>query len=152
MRWHLWTLLLLALAGIGVSGYLTYAEFTNTELLCLGDGNPCEVVQTSIYAQIGPIPVAVLGLAGYMFLALVTVLQLKTSGESRKALAGLSFGLALGAFLYSAYLSYLQRFVIGEICTWCVASAAIITLIFALTVWELRALTLSDSPPDASDA
>ncbi len=137
--WRLWTILCLAVAGIGVSGYLTYAKFTNTGLFCLGEGNPCEIVQTSIYAQIGPLPVAVLGLMGYVVFVIVTAWQLKTSGETRKALAGLNFGLALGAFLYSAYLSYLQRFVIGALCTWCVVSAVIVTLIFALTIWELRA-------------
>lgn len=141
MRWRLWTILLLALCGVGVSGYLTYSKFANTELFCLGEGNPCEVVQTSVYAQIGPIPVALVGLGGYLLFALVTALQLRTSGERRRALAGLNFGLALGAFLYSLYLSYLQRFVIGALCTWCVVSALLVTLIFALTVWELRAVT-----------
>lgn len=145
--WRLWTILFLAIAGIGVSGYLTYSKLTNTELLCLGEGNPCEVVQMSIYAQIGPIPVAVLGLMGYIVFVIVTALQLKTSGESRKALAGLNFGLALGSFLYSAYLSYLQRFVLGALCTWCVASAVIVTLIFALAIWELRALYPAEPSP-----
>ncbi|MCS6936519.1 MAG: vitamin K epoxide reductase family protein [Candidatus Bipolaricaulota bacterium] len=152
MKWRLWVILCLALAGVGVSGYLTYSKLTNTELLCLGEGNPCEVVQTSIYAYIGPIPVALLGLGGYLLFVLVTALQLKASGERRKTLAGLNFGLALGAFLYSLYLSYLQRFVIGAFCLWCVVSALIVTLIFVLSVWELRVLTASCSAPDASDA
>jgi uncharacterized membrane protein len=46
--------------------------------------------------------------------------------------------LAGGAVLFTAYLTYLELFVIHAICRWCVASAAIILLTFGLSLWDLR--------------
>jgi len=76
-------------------------------------------------------------------------LQLRSSLERRRTLAGLNFGLALGAFLYSVYLTYLELFVIYAICTWCVISAVLVTLILILATWELVALTRE--PYEASE-
>ncbi len=140
-RWRLWTSGVLALLGIGVSGYLTYEKFSGGQLICLGGGQGCEIVQHSSYSQIGPIPVAVLGLIGYLIFLVVTALQLRSPLERRRMLAGLHFGLALGAFLYSVYLTYLELFVIYAICTWCVISAVLVTLILIFATWELIALT-----------
>ncbi len=139
--WRLWTIVTLSLIGLGVAGYLTYEKFTGGGLICLGGSQECEIVQNSPYSQIGPIPVAVLGLLGYLIFLVVTALQLRSSLERRRMLAGLNFGLALGAFLYSVYLTYLELFVIYAICTWCVISAVLVTLILILATWELVALT-----------
>jgi uncharacterized membrane protein len=140
-RWRLWTIATLALIGLGVAGYLTYEKFTGGGLICWGGSQQCEIVQNSPYSQIGPLPVAVLGLMGYLIFLTVTALQLRSSLERRRTLAGLNFGLALGAFLYSVYLTYLELFVIYAICTWCVISAVLVTLILILATWELVALT-----------
>jgi uncharacterized membrane protein len=140
-RWRLWTIGVLALLGIGVSSYLTYEKLIGGQLVCLGGGQGCEIVQYSPYSQIGPIPVAVLGLIGYLSFLVVTALQLRSSRERRRMLAGLNFGLALGAFLYSVYLTYLELFVIYAICSWCVVSAIVVTLILILATWEVVALT-----------
>lgn len=140
--WRLWAITVLALIGLGVAGYLTYEKFTGGGLVCLGGSQECEIVQNSPYSQIGPIPVATLGLVGYLIFLVVTALQLRASSvESRRVLAGLNFGLALGAFLYSVYLTYLELFVIYAICTWCVISALVVTLILILATWELIALS-----------
>ena len=140
--WRLWAIAVLAVIGLGVAGYLTYEKLSGGELICLGGGQECEIVQNSPYSQIGPIPVAVLGLMGYLVFLVVTALQLRTSSlERRRTLAELNFGLALGAFLYSLYLTYLELFVIYAICTWCVISAILVTLILIVATWELVVLT-----------
>ena len=62
---------LVALAGVGVAGYLTWAHFADSTVLCVAGGG-CETVQESEYAEIAGIPVALLGLGSYLtILALV---------------------------------------------------------------------------------
>lgn len=140
-RWRLWGISVLALSGLGVAGYLTYEKFSGGGLICWGGSQDCETVQNSPYSQVGPIPVAVIGLIGYLVVLVVTAVQRRTSSlETRRTLAGVNFGLALGAFLYSVYLTYLELFVIYAICTWCVISAVLMTLILVLAIWELIAL------------
>ncbi len=140
--WRLWGISVLALIGLGVAGYLTYEKFSGGGLICWGGSQDCETVQNSPYSQVGPIPVAVIGLIGYLVFFVVTAVQIRTSSlETRRILAGVNFGLALGAFLYSVYLTYLELFVIYAICTWCVISAVLVMLILVLAVWELTALS-----------
>lgn len=107
----------LAVAGLLVSAYLTWAHLVGAEPVC-GLGGGCRAVQASRYAAVMGIPVPMLGLAGYAGLLLAAILR----GE-----AGAYLGLlvVLVGALFSAYLTYLEVFVIGAICQWCVASAAI---------------------------
>ena len=55
-----------------------------------------------------------------------------------RALSSLAFAVALAGALYSAYLTYLELFEIEAICAWCVASAAVVTLIALLSAPDLR--------------
>jgi uncharacterized membrane protein len=80
-------------------------------------------VQTSDYAKLAGIPVAVLGLIGYVLI----LASLFVPGENG-AFAGAV--IALSGFAFSAYLTYRELFTIDAICQWCVASA-IITLVIA---------------------
>jgi uncharacterized membrane protein len=80
------------------------------------------------------IPVAVLGLAGYLVIGAV----LLTPGQSARLAAA---ALAISGFGFSAYLTYLELAVIDAICQWCVASATLMTALAMLTVWRL---TLND--------
>lgn len=123
-------LLALTLAGVAVAGYLTWVHYAGLEPICAGSGGGCERVQSSSYAELAGVPVAVLGLAGY-----VAILgSLLVRGEAaRLATAALS----LAGMGFSAYLTYLELFVIDAICQWCVASAALMTAIAALAVWRV---------------
>ena len=108
----------LAVAGLLVSAYLTWAHLVGAEPVCGLGGGGCRAVQASRYAAVLGIPVPMLGLAGYAGLLLAAILR---GG------AGAYLGLlvvVVGA-LFSVYLTYLEIFVIGAICQWCVASAAI---------------------------
>jgi uncharacterized membrane protein len=119
------TALVLALAGLAVAGYLTYVHYAELEPLC-GLGGDCERVQTSVYAEVGGVPVALLGLLGYALI----LASLVVPGD-----AGLVGGAALSltGFGFSAYLTYRELFTIEAICSWCVASAVLLTLLAVVT-------------------
>ena len=116
---------LLSVIGIGVAGYLTYTHYAGLKVLCLSSGG-CETVQSSVYSKLDGIPVAVLGLAGYIGI----LFSLFFRNELARA-AG--FGLALVGFLFSMYLTYRELFTIKAICQWCVSSAVIMTVLTILT-------------------
>lgn len=124
----------LAVAGLLISAYLTWVHYMGVAPVCVGGSGSCETVQSSSYATIFGVPVAVLGLVGYSGLLFSALLQ----GE-----VGVYLGIliALVGVLFSAYLTYLEVFVIHAICEWCVASAAI--MVAALVCASIRARILT---------
>ena len=118
---------LLALAGVAVAGYLTYVHYEDLEPLCVGGGGGCEKVQSSEFAKLAGVPVAVLGLAGYLLI----LGSLAVPGEAGRFSGAL---LALSGFGFSAYLTYLELFEIDAICQWCVVSAILMTALVPATV------------------
>ena len=116
---------IVCLLGIGIAGYLTYVHYEGLKVLCLASGG-CETVQSSRYAKLEGIPVAVLGLASYVTI----LLSLAIPGDAGRA-AG--FGVALIGFLFSMYLTYRELFTIHAICQWCVASAVLMTALAIMT-------------------
>lgn len=122
---------LVALAGVGVAGYLTWTHYADASVICVAGGG-CETVQESEYAAIAGIPVAVLGLAAY-----ATILAL-VAWDAPSARLGAAM-LALVGLVFSAYLLALQLFVIDAICIWCVANDVVIAPALAvLTALRLR--------------
>lgn len=122
---------LTALAGLAVAGYLTWAHYADTSVVCVVGGS-CEEVQSSEYAEIVGIPVALLGLLSYAtILALIAWdVPLARLGSAMLALVGLLFGI---------YLLVVQLFVIDALCTWCVVNDALIAPALAvLTAVRLR--------------
>ena len=122
----------LAALGLGVAAYLTYVHYAGVEPICTGGGG-CEKVQTSTYAKLAGVPVALLGLAGYLGI----LASLRVPGERGVAITAL---LALIGFGFSLYLTYLELFEIDAICQWCVASAVLMTLLAGLSVARLLRL------------
>jgi uncharacterized membrane protein len=121
-----------AALGLGVAGYLTYVHYAGIDPVCTGGGG-CEKVQTSSYASLAGVPVAVIGLAGY----LAILGSLRFEGERGAVATAL---LALAGFGFSLYLTYLELFEIDAICQWCVASAVLMTLLAGLSVARLLRL------------
>lgn len=119
-------LALVATAGVLISAYLTWTHVWGVPPVCVGGGGGCETVQTSRYSEIAGVPVAALGLLAYAALLLSAVLR----GESA---VFLGLFVALVGVLFSAYLTYLELFVIGAVCQWCVASAALMVASLILT-------------------
>jgi uncharacterized membrane protein len=139
--------LILALIGTGIAGYLTWVHYAGLQVVCLAGGGGCEKVQSSDYAELAGIPVALLGLLGYLGI-LASLLAPEDTGRLAAAF------LALVGFGFSMYLTWAELFRIHAICQWCVASAVIMT---ALTVISLVRLLRYDEPrtsasPDSATA
>jgi uncharacterized membrane protein len=115
----------LAVVGVVISSYLVYVHYRGISPICVSGGGGCEKVQNSRYAEFAGVPVALLGLIGYLAIIAGTFVQ----GDLGRMLGAL---LGLGAFGFSAYLTYLELFEIRAICQWCVASAVVATLIAIL--------------------
>jgi uncharacterized membrane protein len=115
--------------GLAIAGYLTWTHYAGGEPACIASGG-CERVQTSSYAELAGIPVALLGVAGYA--AILATLAIR--GESGLVLSALA---ALVGFGFSAYLTYVELFTIHAVCQWCVASAIAMTLLAAAAVLRL---------------
>jgi uncharacterized membrane protein len=112
----------LALAGAGVAAYLTATKLSGAAPVCATGG--CETVQSSPYAEVAGMPVAVLGLIGYAAILLTALVP----GPNSAAL-GVAFS-AIGV-AFSGYLLYAQLGPIGAVCQWCVANDAVISLLAA---------------------
>jgi uncharacterized membrane protein len=114
----------LAAVGLGIAVYLTIVHYSGGNPIC-ASSHGCETVQHSRYAKLAGIPVAVIGLAGY-----VAVLSrlVRDRPDTRLAAAGAT----MVGFGFSAYLTYLELFKIKAICQWCVASAVIMTALMGL--------------------
>lgn len=136
LRWGL--LAALALAGIGISSYLTFTHFADQPVACAGLGE-CNTVQTSDYAEVLGIPVAALGLA-FCAALLGLVLWRLTDLDLAAEWAPLAvFSMTLGGVAYAAYLTYIELFVLEAICIWCVSLAFVITASLLISAVEIFA-------------
>lgn len=122
-------MIVLATVGLGVASYLTYVHYSGSPPVCTAGGS-CLKVQTSIYSKLAGVPVALMGLIGYV--AILASL-LAPENESTR-FATLVFTLA--GFGFSAYLTYRELFSIHAICEWCASSAGIMTILTLLAIWR----------------
>ena len=130
-----YTLLALALIGLGDTLYLSYYHYLNIVPTCVIKG--CEIVLTSGYAQFFGVPVSYIGLVYYVYMFSLAILL---------AIEPRSFALRLGAlvytaigFLYSVYaIFYVQLTLLGTICQFCALSALTTLLLFMTVVWHWR--------------
>ncbi len=133
-RWRDGALIALSLLGMAVAGYLTYVETQGVAAFC-GPVGDCNTVQSSPYAKLfGVLHVSLLGLIGYM--AILGVWAWGRWGWGRLCAYAPLVVLALTLFgvLFSIYLTYLEPFVIGAVCIWCVTSAVIMTLLMLVSL------------------
>jgi uncharacterized membrane protein len=133
--WLQLTTLLLSLAGAGVSVYLTIAHYTTSSILaCSGNGTiNCAKVTTSPESIVfGIFPVAVLGLAFYVFMVAVN-----TPWAWRARLPVIRWarlGSVIIGMVFVLYLVYTELFTLNAICLWCTSVHVITFLLFALIV------------------
>ncbi len=132
-------LALLALVGSGVAGYLTYVHWFNKSIACAGFYT-CETVAQSDYAWIGGVPVAFLGLLGYLAILAVSLFWLTTGDRFQNRPLLLVWGMSVAGFAYSAYLTYVELFVIDAVCIWCATSAIVMTAVFLVSTVALLTL------------
>lgn len=136
---------LLALIGTFVAFYLmAYSLGWMGSLIC--GVSSCETVQQSSYSKIGPVPVAAIGLVGYLILLVAAVAGLQPGRRKSKAIGGLLFSGAVIGVLFSAYLTWLEVAVIHAWCIWCATSAVLITLIFFATLPEVARMRHGGTP------
>lgn len=134
-----WIIPLLCAIGIGVAGYLAYVETTQTTAVC-GPVGDCNTVQQSEYARLfGVLPIGVLGLMGYAGI-LTAWLIARSARKDLADIAAISlFGMAAFGTLFSIYLTFLEPFVIGATCAWCLTSAVLITVLMLLAAGPTKA-------------
>ena len=123
------------LVGVGIAAYLTYVHYAGVAPVCTTGG--CEKVQTSKYAELGSVPVALLGLVAYVVLLVLAALR-----GIEAATVGVF--VAVVGLAFSGYLLWAQLGPIGAICQWCLGNDLRITVVAALYV--VRMLTESPSP------
>jgi uncharacterized membrane protein len=145
------TMIAITLIGLGVASYLTYIHYAGIKPLCGRNGGGCEIVQTSEYSKLVGVPVALIGLIGYV--AIMASLLAPENENTRFA----TVAFTVVGFGFSAYLTYRELFSIHQICEWCVSSAVIITLLMCLAIWrflrggERLQLAHQDEPADSPE-
>jgi uncharacterized membrane protein len=133
-----WPVPLLAILGLAVSAYLGMVETNEVSAVC-GPVGDCNAVQQSAYAELFGIPIGVLGIIGYALLLAGWIVARLVHGRMADLIV---VSIAIGAFLgvcFSAYLTFLEPFVIGATCMWCITSAlTILALLWLLARpgWE----------------
>lgn len=139
--WPNWILIVLLVAGIAIAGYLASIEVSGEAAIC-GPVGDCNAVQQSEYATLfGFLPVAILGLIGYIMIGITWWIGQSASGQTAFYAKLAMFLFALFGLLFFIYLTFLEPFVIGATCAWCISSAIIMafinlfTLRIALDAW-----------------
>jgi uncharacterized membrane protein len=130
---------ILSLLGLAIATYLMITYARRQAPYCAGSAG-CEIVQTSEYVTIitGLLNIPTLGVIGCILLLVLTMLRGRLYEQAEFYLPLLTYGAALIGFLYSAYLTYLEAFVIHAWCYWCVTSAIVMTIILGLSIVDLR--------------
>jgi uncharacterized membrane protein len=125
-----WVIPVLAVIGLGVSLYLGSVETSGVEAVC-GPVGDCNAVQQSEYASIFGIPIGVLGAIAYIGLIIGWIVTRFAKGRAADIASFLIAVTAFGGTMFSIYLTFLEPFVIGATCMWCLTSAlAIVGLLW----------------------
>jgi uncharacterized membrane protein len=144
-RWPTWIIAVLSVLGIGVAIYLTFIETTHQQAICGPIGN-CNTVQQSPYAHLfGFLPVGLLGVIGYAAILLAWLAQKLSSQQIHHYATVGIWAMSWFGVLFSIYLTFLEAFVIGSTCVWCISSALLMTLLlWASTGPALQAISIQD--------
>jgi uncharacterized membrane protein len=128
----IWASLILAMIGTLDSIYLLVYKISKNNAMCLGNGD-CSTVNASRYSEIYGIPVSLLGIMAYLVIVSLLILELREIMTNDNANL-MVFGISLVGVVFSAYLTYIEFFVIFAVCPFCIVSAIVITLIFILSI------------------
>jgi len=136
-----WLIGIFAILGVLDALYLLIYKLSGNNQMCLGNGG-CHNVNFSSYSEIYGIPVSALGLAAYLVIIAILVLEPRLRLVKENGPLAL-FGISLVGVAFSAYLTYLEFYVIHAVCPFCITSAIVITLIFILAIIRLVKQTAS---------
>jgi uncharacterized membrane protein len=142
-NWYKWSIPISVVGGLAVAGYLTFIETTGTVAVC-GPLGGCQEVQTSRYATLfGILPVGLLGFLGYVAILVAWLVWQFGPGAMQKMAVLSIWGMCIFGVLFSIYLTFLEPFVIGATCMWCISSAVLmIILLLVSTPAAQQALTI----------
>lgn len=141
-----WIIPALCVIGFGVAGYLAYVETTQVEAVC-GPVGDCNTVQQSEYARLfGILPIGVMGLFGYVAIFIAWMVARFSNGYFANLAVLSIFTMTAFGTLFSIYLTFLEPFVIGATCAWCLTSAVLMTILMLLSTApaKLAFVNLSD--------
>lgn len=127
-----WPIPILALIGLVIAGYLGIVEASGSDAVC-GPVGDCNTVQQSEYAEIFGIPIGIIGMAGYAAILIAWGVARMGGGTVADLAVAAMATVAVGGTCFSMYLTFLEPFVIGATCMWCITSALIITTLAFLT-------------------
>lgn len=139
------TMLMLALLGLAVAFYDSYALYNGQALWCPPPINGCNEVANSSYARILDLPVGYFGVVYYLYMFCLAAL-LTFDPFSR----GLGWGAIMYAALgvcFSVYFINLQINFIHAFCIYCLVSAITSLLLFISAIWHLWATSVGLIPP-----
>jgi uncharacterized membrane protein len=114
-----------ATLAVAVAAYIAIADSGGGSPACVGGSRGCETVAESSYSHLLGVNIAVFGVIGYLLLLGAALLR----GDGAR-MGG--FAVSLVGFGYSVFLTYLELFVIDAVCQWCVFSAILMTVLFAV--------------------
>ena len=153
LRWQPIVTMLLSLMGLGVSVYLTITHFdTHITVSCPSSGGliNCEKVTTSPQSYVFGIPVAVLGLAYFVPMLVVSLPWAWRSADRRVHLARLA--LAVVGVGMIIYLVIAELFIIKNICLWCTSVHVITFFLFVIVVTASPTLLSPDDGPKSDES
>jgi len=127
--------------GLLVAIYMTIYKITSNDKMCLGSGD-CSTVNASRYSEVNGIPVAVIGVLGYLAILAVHYLE-RGRGYFKQNGTLLIFGLALTGFIFTLWLIYVEFALLRALCPFCLTSQTAMTIIFIISVIRLIRQPLS---------
>jgi uncharacterized membrane protein len=134
-KWLYRASIALAVLGLFVSIYMTIYKVSGNDGMCLGSG-ACSEVNASIFSEVSGIPVAVVGIIGYVAILAVHLLENRNSFLKQNATLFI-FGMSLTGFLFTVWLIYVEVALLKALCPFCVTSQVAMTLIFIIALIRL---------------
>jgi uncharacterized membrane protein len=134
-KWLVRISVALVILGLAVSIYMTVYKVTSNNAMCLGSGD-CSTVNSSRYAEVNGIPVAVFGVIGYLAILVVHYFENRNRFFKQNSTL-MIFGMALTGFLFTVWLIYVEIALLKALCPFCVTSQIAMTIIFIIAVMRL---------------
>lgn len=130
---------LAGLIGIIIAIYMSLYKLGVIPAVACGTG-ACEAVQASRFAVFMGVPVPVWGVLGYGGITALAMWGLRPDRIADRWVAGALLLFSAVAFVFSAYLSWLEQYVIQAWCRWCIGSAVVATILFLAALPEVAVL------------
>src|SRR5271154_7311887 len=135
-----WVLIVLVVVGIAASSLALREHYRTDPSPCsINEKWDCGIVNHSPYAMLYGVPVAVIGIAGYLLLGVLAFMR-----SYRVMLVG-----ALGGLAFALYLAHIESVVLGVWCIYCVISLGVISLVSLLVLGTMIAGLMRGSPKPA---